>query len=346
VSVDERLRSALRDQAQSFAPSVEAALEDVRNRGRRPRWRSATVAVASTAAAAAALAGAVAWLGHTGTQDGPPADEPSPSTVAVDPTSATLQGRITANVAAPQDLAGTWTLPLNGNGSIDVEPPTDYPGVVSGALFSTYGSTFRTTLFQTDVCAGDGSGTYRWLETGDRIEFHVTSDPCATRVRFFEESAWTLDDPPFATAPDGSAIPDGTWTKTTTTADATRLGIPKDEHERLLGQDGELHVELRIEGNNYELSMDDQGGADLTLGDPGRCAPWDCAPPHGTAEYDAAGNWVTTSASQGCPACRTTYQWSMDGPLLVLTVLDARTHAGRLDVLHLRLVTEGTYTRQ
>ncbi len=345
MSVDERLRSALRDQAHSFVPSVETALEDVRSQGRRPRWRSATVAVASTAAVAAAVVGAVAWLGHTGPQGAPPAGGPTSATLATDPTSATLEGRITADVAAPQDLAGTWTLPLNGNGSIDVEPPAGYSGSVSGALFAAYGSTFRTTLFQTDVCAGDGTGTYRWLETGDRVEFHVTSDPCAARVRFFEDSAWTVDDALSASAPDGSAIPDGTWTRTATAADAKRLGIPQDEYERIMGQDGELHVELRIAGDDYAVSTDD-GDTDLTLGDPGRCAPWACAPPHGTAEYDAAGNWVTTSASQGCPACRTTYQWSMDGPRLVLTVLDARTHAGRLDVLNLRLVTEGTYTRQ
>jgi hypothetical protein len=173
----------------------------------------------------------------------------------------------------------------------------------------------------------------------------VVTDPCAARVQFFEDSAWTMVDTLSATAPDGSAIPDGTWTRTATTADATRLGIPKQEHERIMGEDGELHVELRIAGEDYAVSMDD-GDADLTLGDPGRCLPWVCAPPHGTAAYDAEGNWVTTSASQGCPACRTTYQWSMNGPLLVLTVLDTRTHAGRLDVPNLRLVMEGTYMRR
>ena len=101
----------------------------------------------------------------------------------------------------------------------------------------------------------------------------------------------------------------------------------------MMGQDGELHVELRIEGDNYAVFTDDFD-ADMTLGDPG------------TAGFDASGNWVTTSNSQGCPGCSATYQWSVEGSQLVLTLLDARNFIGPMDVLIGRLVTEGTYTRQ
>lgn len=133
------------------------------------------------------------------------------------------------------------------------------------------------------------------------------------------------------TAPDGSAIPDGTWVKTSTVADAQVLGIPKHVYREFLGADGEERIVLRIDGADY-AELQDEGGA-LTVGD------------QGTAGYDADGNWVTTSRSEGCPDCRAVFEWTLDGDDLTLTMVDIVTSEDPVDVLVSRLVMEGTYTR-
>jgi hypothetical protein len=194
MSVDERLRSALRDQADAFGPQVEDALDRVRARGRFERWRGAAVAVAASAAAVAAIAGAVVALDGPRQEDAPPVEQPtaSASGTATDGPQAPLRGTITADVDQPGALAGPWTLQLNGNGSIDASPPPEFGGEVSGPVFTADGNSFRTSLFGDDLCAGDGSGIYSWLRVGDRIEFTALSDTCADRARFFTDSTWTV----------------------------------------------------------------------------------------------------------------------------------------------------------
>lgn len=190
MSVDERLRSALRDQADTFGPPVEAALERTRSRGRAARWRTAAGALVGTAAVAAAVVGTYPWLEVSGPRDTNVAVEPT----ATDPTTAAvpLRGGIESVVTAPDRLAGRWVLQLNGNGTMDVRPPAEFSGDVTGALFTADSSNFRTTLFQQDVCTDDGTGIYVWLRAGEGIEFDVVSDPCAARRQFFEESSWRL----------------------------------------------------------------------------------------------------------------------------------------------------------
>lgn len=195
MSVDDRLRSALREQANSFLPPVETALDRVHARGRIERWRGAAVAMMASAGAAVAIFGALAMLDGPGEDDAPPPlEQPtgSPSGTATDTPQPPLRGSITGDVKQPAELAGRWTIRLNGNGTMDVTPPAGFAGVVSGALFTADSTSFRTTLFQADLCSGDGTGIYDWLRVGERIEFQVVSDTCDGRSRFFEDSAWSL----------------------------------------------------------------------------------------------------------------------------------------------------------
>ena len=198
MSVEERLRSALRDQAEAFVPPVETALDRVRARG--GRWRAVTIALAASAAAAVAVVGVWAVAEMTG-EDAIPTTVPtapaSPTGAAEDDGSP-LRGSIRADVAEPAALAGAWTLTLNGNGTMDVTPPPGFAGDVSGALFTADRTSFRSTLFGSDLCSGDGTGIYDWLRVGDRIEFHVLSDACDARSRYFADSSWSVSTAPGA----------------------------------------------------------------------------------------------------------------------------------------------------
>lgn len=197
MSVDERLRSALRNQAESFAPPVETALDTVRARG--ARRRSATVALGAAAAAAIAIGGAWAVSELSGEYALLPAETataPASPTSAAEGDASPLRGQITADVADPTALTGTWTLTLNGNGTMDVAPPTGFEGDVSGALFTADTTSFRTTLFQNDVCRGEGTGIYTWLRVGERIEIQEVTDTCTGRTAFFENATWVVSTGP------------------------------------------------------------------------------------------------------------------------------------------------------
>jgi hypothetical protein len=194
MSVEERLRVALQDQAMTVQPDVETALAGVHARGGAVRSRRTVLAGAGVAASVAAVVGAVVWAGPFGREAGPPAGDPTRSVVPTErPTGAVaLRGVMEGVVTDPPEFAGAWSLRLNGNATLDVVAPQDYTGVVAGALYTADRSSFRTTLFQSDVCAAAGTGIYTWLAFGDRVEFTVVSDPCGARGRFFEESVWTV----------------------------------------------------------------------------------------------------------------------------------------------------------
>lgn len=135
-------------------------------------------------------------------------------------------------------------------------------------------------------------------------------------------------------APEGSAIPDGTWARTSTMADATNLGLPPDVAQEHLGVDGETPIELRVAGADWALFMGAEGSEELVLGD------------RGTSDYDAVGRWVATGQSEGCSGCTATFTWSLDGDRLTLVMYDVESSEDPVDVLVTRLVMEGTYTRR
>lgn len=148
-----------------------------------------------------------------------------------------------------------------------------------------------------------------------------------------ESSTGTTSTAP-APSPEGSAIPDGTWARTATMADATRLGLPPDVAQEHLGVDGETPIEVRIAGADWAQFMGVEGSEELVLGD------------RGTSDYDADGRWVATGQSEGCSGCTATFTWSVDGDRLTLEMYDVASSEDPVDVLVTRLVMEGTYTRR
>jgi hypothetical protein len=161
-----------------------------------------------------------------------------------------------------------------------------------------------------------------------------TSDGGTTVVRSTSSAAAAADG---GAAPsgalDGSRIPEGTWAKVSTLADATTMGLPESVAHRLVGADGVLHVELRIEEQDFAQFGDDQTDNELVLGD------------RGTATYDHEGHWVLTSQSEGCRDCVSSFTWSVHDDRLTLALHDVAQAGDPVEQLVGRFVMEGTYTR-
>ncbi len=185
MSVDDRIRDGMIANATAHQPAVESSLDKVRERGRRAQTRRVVMAAGSVAAGSvAAVAAAVLILASSNAPD-----RTEPATPAPSATSA-LFGRYQADVTSPDQLAGHWVLEFGGNGTITVIPPEGYAGVVSGTLLSADGTTFRTNLFEQDVCAYLGNGEFRWTREEGRLALRVGHDPCAPRRTFFTGNRW------------------------------------------------------------------------------------------------------------------------------------------------------------
>jgi hypothetical protein len=130
----------------------------------------------------------------------------------------------------------------------------------------------------------------------------------------------------------GEVIPDGTYSKTATIAEARRLGLENDVITDFLGRDLEQPLEFKIAEDRW-VHFVEEGGA-MVVGD------------EGTATYDADGNWVATSSGTGCPGCVYTYGWSLEGGRLTLTMLDTTEAGDPVNLLISRLVTEGEWAQK
>lgn len=194
MSVDDRLRSALAQQAEMHVSRVEEALDGVRARGRRDRWRTFGVVVA---AAVVVVVGSVMTVDRLGPLPTPKPAAPAPST-PYDAETRALRGTLAADVSRPAVLRGNWVLRLNGNGTIDATAPPGSGRTADGAVFTADGSSFRTSLFGRDVCRGDGTGIYTWLRAGDRLEFTTLSDNCRARELFLTDTSWSVSTGPSA----------------------------------------------------------------------------------------------------------------------------------------------------
>jgi hypothetical protein len=133
-----------------------------------------------------------------------------------------------------------------------------------------------------------------------------------------------------ATAYAGPRIPDGSWSKVATAAEARRRGLDAPVVQRLLGADGKLPVTLRIAGDRFAILVTEEDGGVPVPGD------------SGSLSYDGRGRLVTVSESPGCPGCIGVYTWTVDGD--ALTMAFARGSTSTKD--DERLVTEGTFHRK
>lgn len=127
----------------------------------------------------------------------------------------------------------------------------------------------------------------------------------------------------------GETIPDGTYVKTATMADAKRLGLPKDVAIEVLGEDGKGHLELRLDGEHWAQFGEEPETRTTFQGD------------GGTLTYDADGNVVVTSTGCGCTA---TVPWAYEDQVLTLGSPDTTGSGDPVDLLIARLTMEGEWT--
>jgi hypothetical protein len=193
MSVERRLREGLASNAEDFDPHVERRLARVVSRRRhRQRLRRGAVVVATAALLAVCAVLAPGLFG------------PNSRTVPVEvgkPTGSADFGQIltgtysTTIPAAPgvvtsASLAGRWTLTFKPDGTLAIQTPPAYTGVLSAALFTSTPSGFRSGIFDQDLCSGLGIASYRWTRSGPTLKFRVADDRCAGRVAVFTSATW------------------------------------------------------------------------------------------------------------------------------------------------------------
>ncbi|HEU4543389.1 MAG TPA: hypothetical protein VFR23_19820 [Jiangellaceae bacterium] len=190
MSVERRLREGFARNANSLDPWTELRLEQVLGRHKRRvriRW------AASVLAAAAAITAVVAFGPRLverviGTPD--PAAPSTPTVVQE------LSGAFAtiveegSSVVRDHDLAGNWSMRLNADGTMVVNAPASYGGVLSAALFEAAADRFRTSVFEQDLCSGQGVGIYAWSLADGVLTLTPVDDSCEGRVAVLASSTW------------------------------------------------------------------------------------------------------------------------------------------------------------
>lgn len=125
----------------------------------------------------------------------------------------------------------------------------------------------------------------------------------------------------------GPVIPNGTYSKLTTRADAIARGLDPSIVDQMLGPDGEIVVEYQIADDQWTQSevLDD---GTKPVGD------------LGTYTYDEAGRWVTVSESGGCRGCVQVLDWNFADGVLSLAFSPS---GGEFVTDDGRLIVEGDY---
>lgn len=144
----------------------------------------------------------------------------------------------------------------------------------------------------------------------------------------------TPNDPsPASSEPEkpGEAIPDGSYAKTVTVAEAKEKGITDRGFLNQFGKDGRTTLVLKIAGDRWTHFTVER------VPEPGDL---------GTLTYDAKDKVAMTSESDGCPGCVYTYDWSTSGDELSLSLFGHESTDTPEDVVIVRFVTEGAFTRQ
>jgi hypothetical protein len=164
--------------------------------------------------------------------------------------------------------------------------------------------------------------------SGDGHEARASENPSSTTTSSSSAESSTASTPSFT----GKTIPDGTYVKTVTRADTRSHGLPKDKAAEVLDEDGEAEYSYQFAGDRWTLLGTYDGVPDV--GD------------LGTLTYDTEGNVALTSESDGCPGCVYTYDWKLNGKQLSMTIVGHDSTDGPEDLLVVRLVSSGDYTRQ
>lgn len=190
MSVERRLREGFARNANSLDPWTEQRLEKVLGRHRRHvqfRWAASALAAAAAIAAVVVLAPRLIENGI-----GPP----EPAAPATPTVMQELTGVFTTTVeegsavVRDHDLAGNWSMRLNADGTMVVDAPASYGGVLSAALFGATADRFRTSVFEQDLCSGQGVGIYVWSLSGGTLTLTPVDDSCEGRVAVLSSSTW------------------------------------------------------------------------------------------------------------------------------------------------------------
>jgi TRAP-type C4-dicarboxylate transport system substrate-binding protein len=128
----------------------------------------------------------------------------------------------------------------------------------------------------------------------------------------------------------GPVIPDGTYVRVTTEADAAARGLDPAIVGPMLGDDGQLVVVLEIEDGSWTQYEELVDGT-RELGD------------LGVSTYDPDGRWVTVSESGGCRGCEAVIDWSFADGVLSLAFAPGDGEPIPDDA---RLIVEGDYAAE
>ena len=187
MPVERRLRQGFHRNADALQPDVDRFLSTVVHRTRR---RLIVHRMVASTAFAVMLAVAVVlgpWVVDAirSSKLGLPASSPS-ETAAPGPQglAGTFIGRLRPGLDAVRvdRMAGQWTIVMNPDGTMTVQAPSTFVGVVGGYRFQPQGSSFRTNLFAHDVCRHLPWGRYTWTRSGSNLTFKVAHDPCDARL--------------------------------------------------------------------------------------------------------------------------------------------------------------------
>ena len=153
-----------------------------RGRGRRVARRRAATALAALVAVALPLG---AMLGVRTLH------RPAAPVQVVDGTG--MLGTYTADITGlpgADSATGRWVLDVRGNGTIVLEAPSAYRGIVTGFHYVTDGARVRVDLFTQDLCTDLPVGTYTWSRTASGLRFDVVDDSCSARTAFLTGRTW------------------------------------------------------------------------------------------------------------------------------------------------------------
>ncbi len=163
--------------------------------------------------------------------------------------------------------------------------------------------------------------------------------PCCSSP-FSPVAATTAPPPPAAatnrtsagpTADAGEVIPDGSYAKTVTVSEARAMGITDQYFLGQLGEDETTSFVYKFQGDRWTQFVVEE------VAEPGE---------GGTLEYDADDDVVMTSESDGCPGCIYSFAWSLVGDELTMTLVGHESTDTPEDMVIVRFVTEGVFTRQ
>jgi hypothetical protein len=207
MPLEPRLRDALRREVDDIHPNVESHLEAVTRRNERRSGGPAGLLAAAAVIAVVLLVviqpgvqrTGVAPSGVTGAASPTASVRPDGSDAPLQLTGAAWTVELSGSDPGVDALgmAGTWTMRLGDDATIDLRPPSAFEPPSGrkpiGYVHAEDGASFVTTLFARDFAAPcAGPGTYTWMITGDRLTFTTDDDTCDARRTLLTTRQWSL----------------------------------------------------------------------------------------------------------------------------------------------------------